>query len=117
MSVIIRDENENIKLICKGADSVIFKLSNSDSYYTQRYITQQLEKFGRRGLRTLIIAQRTLSKDEYKLIAKEIIKAYSSPSYKKELLAKCYENAEKDLQIIGATAIEDCLQDNLSNSD
>jgi magnesium-transporting ATPase (P-type) len=115
MSVIIKDGNGQIRLICKGADSAIFKRSNSDSFYTQRYITQQLENFGKRGLRTLIIAQKYITPDEYKGIAKDIIKAYSSPSYKKELLTKCYESTEKDMEIIGATAIEDCLQDNLSN--
>jgi phospholipid-transporting ATPase len=113
MSVIIKDQNDNIKLICKGADSVIFKRSHSDSFYTQRYISQQLERFGKKGLRTLILAQRNLSKEEYKSLSKDIIKAYASPSYKKELLTKCYENTEKDMEIIGATAIEDCLQDNL----
>jgi magnesium-transporting ATPase (P-type) len=114
MSVIIKDPNDNYKLICKGADSVIFKRTNPDSYYTQRYITQQLENFGRKGLRTLILAQKNLTKDEVKSISREIVKAYASPSYKKELLTKCYESVEKDMEIIGATAIEDCLQDNLS---
>ena len=114
MSVIIKDEKENIKLICKGADSVLFKLSSTNSYSFKKKITEYLEYFGNKGLRTLIIAERNLSNEEYKVLSKSLYKAYTSTNNKKELLKSCYESVERDLILIGATAIEDCLQDNLS---
>ena len=76
-----------------------------------------LESFGTKGLRTLIIAEREISVADYKKFKNNYYNALSSSTTaanKKELIEACYEILEKDLILIGATAIEDCLQDDLS---
>jgi phospholipid-transporting ATPase len=130
MSVIIRDENDphnkKIKLVCKGADSVITKrldknkryLSNHEyiifSYLIEKRINLNLEEFGRKGLRTLMIAEREISENEYKQFKKEYYKCLTSLDNRAEKIEKCQEVLEQNLILLGATAIEDCLQDNLS---
>jgi phospholipid-transporting ATPase len=61
-----------------------------------------------------MIAERQITENEYKQFYKSYFKAYLSPVNKKEKLDKCYELLEKDFSLLGATAIEDCLQDDLS---
>jgi magnesium-transporting ATPase (P-type) len=115
MSVIIRDEQGTITLLCKGADTVIAKLlSDNNEFGLLHKINKYLEDFGRKGLRTLMIARKVITKDEYKQFYKTYHAAISSVLNKKELVNSCYEDMEKNLELIGATAIEDCLQDNLS---
>ena len=45
---------------------------------------------------------------------KNYYKAITSTKNKHQHLDSCYETLEKDLTLIGCTAIEDCLQDDLS---
>jgi magnesium-transporting ATPase (P-type) len=115
MSVIIRDEKGVITLLSKGADSVISKLLSDDNKFGLiGKVNSYLEDFGRKGLRTLMIARKIISKEDYKQFYKSYYNALTSVVNKKELLNKCYEDMERNLELIGATAIEDCLQDNLS---
>lgn len=61
-----------------------------------------------------MLAEREIPEEEYKDFAQEYYKAFTSISNKKEKLNICYESLEKEMVLIGATAIEDCLQDDLS---
>jgi magnesium-transporting ATPase (P-type) len=56
MSVIIQDINDNIILYCKGADSVIFERLNEKSQSIIEQTREDLDGFGREGLRTLVMA-------------------------------------------------------------
>lgn len=65
MSVIIRDPQGNIKLFCKGADTVIYeRLDNTDSEVKENLLVQ-LEQFATEGLRTLCYATVLLKESEY----------------------------------------------------
>jgi len=76
---------------------------------------KQLEKFGNEGLRTLVYAERNLTEDDLKKIEKLYIQALSNLKQKNKKLNDLYEEFEKELNIVGLTAVEDCLQDFLSN--
>jgi magnesium-transporting ATPase (P-type) len=60
MSVIVRTPNNEILLVCKGADSVIM-----DRLYPGQVLLEQtnsyLDQFAKTGLRTLLIATKTIS--------------------------------------------------------
>jgi magnesium-transporting ATPase (P-type) len=59
MSIIVRDENGGIKLLCKGADSVILERCKhylSDKAETMGHVTQ----FAEEGFRILLFAERDL---------------------------------------------------------
>lgn len=69
MSVIIKDSSGAIKLYVKGADTVIKSRLSRD--VQQRFLTKidaYVEDFSLRGLRTLLIAMRVMTPDEYKVI-------------------------------------------------
>ena len=54
-----------------------------------------------------------LSQNEYDAFAQEVKIASTSLENKEELLSKAYEKVENNLYIIGATIVEDKLQDNV----
>ena len=69
MSVIIRTPNNKIKMLCKGADSIIFpRLFN---YENVDFTNTALNAFANEGLRTLLIAEKVLSEQEYQSFIEE----------------------------------------------
>lgn len=115
MSVIVRAPNGQLKLYCKGADSVIFEhLGKSPTSHRVRELTNDhLEHFAGVGLRTLCLAKKELSEDDYQTWKSEFKKAETSLEDRDAKKDRCYEQIEQNLQLLGATAIEDKLQDNV----
>ncbi len=63
MSVIVRDPKGVIKMICKGADSVLFPLLSEKSKENEelKNVTNNyLEDYAKEGLRTLLIVEKTI---------------------------------------------------------
>lgn len=66
MSVVVRDESNQILLFCKGADSVIFeRVSQNTSRKALDDANADLTSFGNEGLRTLVYAMKKLNTREY----------------------------------------------------
>ncbi|XP_023775003.1 phospholipid-transporting ATPase IB isoform X3 [Cyanistes caeruleus] len=109
MSVIVRTPAGQLRLYCKGADNVIFERLSKDSQYMEQTLCH-LEYFATEGLRTLCIAYADLSEKSYR----EWLNVYNESSTvlkdRTQKLEECYEIIEKDLLLLGATAIEDRLQ-------
>ena len=112
-TVIVKDKGV-IKLFCKGADSIIKARVSPD---TPTQILKQgeyyVDKFSKQGFRTLFISMKILSQEEFDSFMNEVKVASTSLDNKEELLAAAYEKVEKNLYIIGATIVEDKLQDNV----
>lgn len=67
------------------------------------------------GLRTLILAYRELSEDEFQAFDSKLLAAKNSVSADREaLIDEVTESIEKDLILLGATAVEDKLQQGVS---
>nr|KAF6367647.1 ATPase phospholipid transporting 8A2 [Myotis myotis] len=109
MSVIARTPSGQLRLYCKGADNVIFNRLSKDSKYMDETLCH-LEYFATEGLRTLCLAYADLSESDYE----EWLKVYQEASTilkdRAQRLEECYEIIEKNLLLLGATAIEDRLQ-------
>uniref|UniRef100_A0A8B9GD54 Phospholipid-transporting ATPase n=1 Tax=Amazona collaria TaxID=241587 RepID=A0A8B9GD54_9PSIT len=109
MSVIVRTPSGKLRLYCKGADNVIFERLSKDSEYMEQTLCH-LEYFATEGLRTLCIAYADLSENSYR----EWLNVYNETSTvlkdRAQKMEECYEIIEKDLLLLGATAIEDRLQ-------
>ncbi|KFO33320.1 Putative phospholipid-transporting ATPase IB [Fukomys damarensis] len=109
MSVIVRTPSGQLRLYCKGADNVIFERLSKDSKYMEETLCH-LEYFATEGLRTLCVAYADLSEADYE----EWLKVYQEASIilkdRAQRLEECYEIIEKNLLLLGATAIEDRLQ-------
>ncbi|XP_075707776.1 phospholipid-transporting ATPase IB isoform X2 [Rhinoderma darwinii] len=109
MSVVVRTPSGHLRLYCKGADNVIFERLSRESQYMEQTLNH-LEQFASEGLRTLCIAYTDLDDSEYK----EWLRVHNEASVvlkdRAQKLEECYELIEKNLMLLGATAIEDQLQ-------
>ncbi|KAI9298383.1 phospholipid-translocating P-type ATPase, partial [Neoconidiobolus thromboides FSU 785] len=113
MSAIFRCPDGTLKLYVKGADTVILERLAKESSSSKIIDTtlRQLEDYACDGLRTLCMAVRELDEDEYQEWCKVFDRAATTLDNRGEELDKAAELIEKDLILIGATAIEDKLQD------
>ncbi|GAB5566232.1 phospholipid-transporting ATPase IB isoform X1 [Prionailurus iriomotensis] len=109
MSVIVRTPSGQLRLYCKGADNVIFERLSKDSKYMEETLCH-LEYFATEGLRTLCVAYADLSEQEYEEWLKVYREASTILKDRAQRLEECYEIIEKNLLLLGATAIEDRLQ-------
>lgn len=118
MSVIVRkDGEEDAVLLCKGADSVIYDriLEGSDENLL-KITTSHLEKFANEGLRTLCLAYRIVPAAEYNPWAERYLQAQASVVDRDAQVEAVAGSIEVDLTLMGATAIEDKLQDGVPES-
>ncbi|XP_026112345.1 probable phospholipid-transporting ATPase IA isoform X4 [Carassius auratus] len=110
MSAIIRTPSGKIRLYCKGADTVIYeRLADSSRY--KDITLKHLEQFATEGLRTLCFAVADISESSYQQWLEDHYRASTSVQNRALKMEESYELIEKNLQLLGATAIEDKLQD------
>ncbi|XP_068181084.1 probable phospholipid-transporting ATPase IA isoform X5 [Antennarius striatus] len=110
MSVIMRTPSGKIRLYCKGADTVIYdRLADSSKY--KEITLKHLEQFATEGLRTLCFAVADVSESSYQHWLEIQHRASTSLQNRALKMEESYELIEKNLQLLGATAIEDKLQD------
>ena len=114
MSCVTRFPNGTIRLLIKGADNIINdRLGPSEKTHRQ-YLSStfgHLEDFARKGLRTLCFAVRDIPEAEYKAWKEDYIEACNAIENREEKVEEVAAKLERDLTLIGATAIEDKLQD------
>ncbi|KAD0007806.1 hypothetical protein E3N88_44926 [Mikania micrantha] len=111
MSVIVRNAENQLLLLCKGADSVMFEKLSKESQPFEDQTKNHINKYAEAGLRTLVIAYRPLDEEEYKRWEEEFLTAKTSVSHDRDnLVDAAAEKIERDLILLGATAVEDKLQ-------
>ncbi|KAG7651033.1 putative P-type phospholipid transporter [Arabidopsis thaliana] len=111
MSVIVQEEDGKLLLLCKGADNVMFERLSKNGREFEEETRDHVNEYADAGLRTLILAYRELDEKEYKVFNERISEAKSSVSADREsLIEEVTEKIEKDLILLGATAVEDKLQ-------
>uniref|UniRef100_A0A671R1C8 Phospholipid-transporting ATPase n=1 Tax=Sinocyclocheilus anshuiensis TaxID=1608454 RepID=A0A671R1C8_9TELE len=110
MSVIMRTPSGKIRLYCKGADTVIYERLTDSSRYKDITL-KHLEQFATEGLRTLCFAVVDISESSYQQWLEVHHRASTSLQNRALKMEESYELIEKNLQLLGATAIEDKLQD------
>ncbi|KAF5093246.1 hypothetical protein D0Z03_002497 [Geotrichum reessii] len=123
MSAIIKfpkqglNGTDRILLLCKGADSVIYsRLKPNDQELLCSETALHLEQFANEGLRTLCIAQRELTLEEYQQFNREHEIASSALTNREDKMEEVADALERNLTLLGGTAIEDRLQDGVPQS-
>ncbi|KNC47942.1 uncharacterized protein AMSG_04177 [Thecamonas trahens ATCC 50062] len=109
MSVIVQDAAGEYMLYIKGADNLIMDRLRPDEPLlapTQSH----LEAAAREGLRTLLVAQRTLDRAETEAWLAAYREAQTLAVGRAEAVAAACEAIEVELELLGATAVEDKLQ-------
>ncbi|XP_067890257.1 phospholipid-transporting ATPase IH isoform X2 [Heterodontus francisci] len=108
MSVIVRSETGDIILFCKGADSSIFPRVKEGKL---DLVQQRVQQNAVEGLRTLCVAYKVLTCEEYGDVHTLLQNAKLALQERDRKLAEAYDVVERDLDLLGATAVEDRLQD------
>ena len=116
MSAIFRCPDGKIRCYCKGADTVILERLGKDNPIVETTL-QHLEEYATEGLRTLCLAMREISDQEFQQWNQIFEKANTTVSGNRaEELDKAAEIIEHDFYLLGATAIEDKLQDGVPDT-
>ncbi|KAF8200726.1 calcium transporting ATPase [Pholiota molesta] len=115
MSTVVRCPDGSIKLYTKGADTVILERLSKNQPFTEVTLAH-LEDYATEGLRTLCIAYRDIPEQEYQQWAEIYNQAAATINGRGDALDQAAELIEKDLFLLGATAIEDKLQDGVPDT-
>ncbi|CAF1235259.1 unnamed protein product [Rotaria sordida] len=110
MSVIVKKHGKII-LYCKGADFKIKECLDPSEKKIMAVTNEHLYKLATDGLRTLGLAYKELSESDYNRWTQKLHAANTSMEKRDEKVKDVYEEIEKNLKLIGATGIEDKLQD------
>ncbi|XP_015584526.1 putative phospholipid-transporting ATPase 9 [Ricinus communis] len=111
MSVIVRDEGGKLLLLCKGADSIMFERLAKNGREFEGKTKEHISEYADAGLRTLVLAYRELDEEEYNEFSQEFNEAKSLLSAdREETIEEVAARIERDLILLGATAVEDKLQ-------
>ncbi|XP_048875352.1 phospholipid-transporting ATPase ID isoform X1 [Brienomyrus brachyistius] len=111
MSVIVRSPEGKLSLYCKGADTIVYERLHPSCSKLMDITTEHLNEFAGEGLRTLVLAHKELDEAYFQGWKARHHEASTALEDREEKLDELYEEIEKDLLLLGATAIEDKLQD------
>ncbi|XVE83969.1 hypothetical protein DITRI_Ditri16bG0131400 [Diplodiscus trichospermus] len=115
MSVIVRNPENQLLLLAKGADSVIFERLSKHGRVFEEQTKEHINRYSEAGLRTLAVAYRELGDDEYRTWEVEFMKVKTSVTADRDTLVdELADRIERDLILLGATAVEDKLQKGVS---
>ena len=114
------DDEPKALLICKGADSIIYSRLSTKAGANNETLLEKtalhLEQYATEGLRTLCIAQKEISWSDYQRWNDKYNVAAAALTNREEQLDAVADEIERDLILLGGTAIEDRLQDGVPDS-
>ncbi|XP_053687798.1 phospholipid-transporting ATPase IF isoform X2 [Sabethes cyaneus] len=116
MSVIVRDAQGQIWLYTKGAESHVLPLCTKTATGLVIATQKHINEFAKQGLRTLAVARRRLTQLEFANYRNELIQAGNSLTDRAARVEECQRKVEMGLELLGATAVEDALQDNVRDT-
>ncbi|MCO5605924.1 hypothetical protein L7F22_060110 [Adiantum nelumboides] len=124
MSVVIRCPDRSIKVLLKGADTTVLDLVTKHTLFTATSAAERrsanvlsstishLDEYARAGLRTLVVAFKDLSEADFYVWESQLSNASTAlGNHRVVLLRKVAESLERDFTLLGATGVEDKLQD------
>ncbi|XP_031485201.1 phospholipid-transporting ATPase 1-like isoform X1 [Nymphaea colorata] len=120
MSVIVRFADGSVKVLVKGADNSIFSILSkaSDmvdpggpSHDIKNSTQNHLNEYSSLGLRTLVIAAKNITEAELEEWQQTYAEASTSLNDRVAKLRKTAALIESNLNLLGATGIEDKLQE------
>lgn len=94
MSVIVMDGDGKKWIYTKGAESYVFPLCANSSAARIAKTDSHISDFARLGLRTLAIARRLVTEEQYQDFLVELTQANSSLENRKQLSEDCYAKIE-----------------------
>ncbi|KAK4342597.1 hypothetical protein RND71_038413 [Anisodus tanguticus] len=110
-TVKVRFPNDTVKVLVKGADTSMFSILSKDHEHIQNYTRNHLRDYSSEGLRTLVVAARDLTGEELEEWQCSYEDASTSLNDRSAKLRQTASLIECNLILLGATAIEDKLQE------
>ena len=113
MSIVVEcmtDKTRPPMLYCKGADNVILERVVA-SKKEKDELTKALYDFSMEGLRTLALSKRQLTEEQVRDFERKWNTAKNAMSDRSKRLDEVAEEIEVDMELVGATAIEDKIQE------
>lgn len=113
MSVIVRQETTNhIFLFIKGADNAIEqRLTETDRHLFQMNYSNDVDRYSQQGLRTLVLAWKPISEDEFSNWKEKYETAQAEIHNREEKVWEVMSEIEREVQYLAITAVEDALQE------
>ncbi|KAK2952461.1 phospholipid-transporting P-type ATPase [Blattamonas nauphoetae] len=137
MSVVVRLDNDEVRVYTKGSDAAIVGLCSTGTERQRAEMdeTEQaevgegelemmrkqlevhsgvlagLEELSGSGLRTMCVSTRSVGETEYKEWKTELDKAINSLSDREERIEECFVQLERRMELIGCTGVLDRLED------
>jgi len=118
MSVIVKEKEGILRLYCKGADNVILDRLKAGQSDIVKSTTEQLQQYSIEGLRCLLVGYAEIDSSSYATWSKaykaartDLTQIEKKKKGESNIIENLEEQIEKDLVLIGSTAIEDKLQD------
>lgn len=117
------DDEDEVLVLTKGADSMLFPRLAPDAISqtnakTREATLKNLETFAQDGLRTLVICSKKMSVTDweafhlrYRRACADLQEVDTKARGEKNAIDTLQDELESDLELLGATAIEDRLQD------
>ncbi|XP_018612805.1 probable phospholipid-transporting ATPase IF isoform X1 [Scleropages formosus] len=113
MSVLLQAPSGVKLLFTKGAESSILPYAISGSIEKTKL---HVDEFAMKGLRTLVVACRRFSSEEYEEVDRRLHEARTALQHRDERLAEAFDFIERDLELLGATGVEDKLQEKVQET-
>ena len=103
----------NFFFINLGAENAIFSKCVEGDIES---CNNSINYFARQGLRTLALAYKILNKNDFEQYDKLLLDAYNDVNNRDKILVDLYEKIESEMVLIGSTAVEDRLQEDVSST-
>ena len=113
MSMVVKDPLGRLQLLVKGADNVVLDMLKEEARHSAvcHETRGLLAQYAGDGLRTLVFARADLSEDTFRRWKRKYDAANTEIHDRHEKVELVLQELERDLDLIGTTAIEDKLQD------
>lgn len=114
MGIILRHvETDTYIFYLKGAEVVMQNMVRPGQ---RDCILEHCENLAREGLRTLVITQKLIRKEDFVSWMARYNEAKADLTNRKEAVARVVSELEKDMELLGVTGVEDKLQDNVAST-
>eukprot|EP00923_Selenidium_pygospionis_P008108 GHVN01013740.1.p1 GENE.GHVN01013740.1~~GHVN01013740.1.p1 ORF type:complete len:1361 (-),score=207.02 GHVN01013740.1:83-4165(-) len=114
MGIIVKDSfSSEIMFYMKGAESVMLSrgcLAPRSSHW----LPEECDNLGREGLRTLVVAGRALSEEEYKLFASRMHEARVAMKDRERQTRSLVDELATQMEVLALTGVEDRLQQDVA---
>lgn len=120
MSVVLRKldgDDRRVFLLMKGADNVVFeRLKEGVDQALKDQTEMHLSEFANGGLRTLTLAYKIIPEQEYDAWRQRYHEATVALDDREEKIDAVSDELEQNVRLLGATGIEDKLQDGVAET-